>query len=106
METNKLIGLLGMCRRAGRLTVGFDAVVALCGKTAPLVMLASDASERTVRQLRFHAGDTTVYRLPLNREETAHAVGSSKPVAVLATEDKGFVRAIRPLLTTIQEEES
>lgn len=106
METNKLIGLLGMCRRAGRLTVGFDAVVALCSKTSPLVMLASDASERTVRQLQFHAGDTVVYRLPLTREETAHAVGSSKPVAVLATEDGGFVRALSPLLTTIQEEES
>lgn len=103
---NKLIGMLGMCRRAGRLTIGFDAVVALCGKAEVLLMLSSDASPRTVRQLQFHAGDTAVCRLPLTREETAHAVGSSKPVAVLATDDRGFIRAIRPLLTTIQEEES
>lgn len=103
---NKLIGMLGMCRRAGRLTVGFDAVVALCGKAEVLLMLASDASPRTVRQLHFRAGETAVYRLPLTREETAHAVGSPKPVAVLATDDRGFIRAIRPLLTTIQEEES
>ena len=103
---NKLIGMLGMCRRAGRLTVGFDAVVALCGKSEVLLMVAADASQRTVRQLRFKAGDIPVYRLPLTRDETAHAVGSPKPVAVLATEDRGFIRAIRPLLNTAQEEES
>ena len=26
METDKLMGALGLCRRAGALTVGFDAV--------------------------------------------------------------------------------
>ncbi len=95
-----------MCRRAGRLTVGFDAVAALCGQPQALLMLASDASERTVRQLTFQAGKTPVYRLPLTREETAHAVGSPKPIAVLATTDNGFIRALRPLLITAQEEES
>lgn len=106
MTVNKLTGLLGMCRRAGRLTVGFDAVVALCSQPQVLLMLASDASERTVRQLVFQAGDTPVYRLPLTLEETAHAVGSPMPIAVLATTDNGFIRALRPLLTTVQEEES
>ncbi len=106
MPTNKLIGLLGMCRRSGRLTVGFDAVAALCREQQVLLMLASDASPRTVRQLQFQAGERPVYRLPLTREQTAHAVGSGKPVAVLATTDQGFLRALRPLLTTVQEEES
>ena len=106
MPTSKLVGLLGMCRRSGRLTAGFDAVVALCREPQVLLMLASDASERTVRQLRFQAGDIPVYRLPLTREETAHAVGSHKPLAVLATADQGFIWALRPLLTTVQEEES
>ncbi|MBR2406354.1 MAG: 50S ribosomal protein L7ae [Clostridia bacterium] len=106
MPTSKLVGLLGMCRRSGRLTAGFDAVVALCREPQVLLMLASDASERTVRQLCFQAGDIPVYRLPLTREETAHAVGSHKPLAVLATADQGFIRALRPLLTTVQEEES
>lgn len=106
MMVNKLSGLLGMCRRAGRLTVGFDAVVALCREPQVLVMIASDASERTVRQITFQAGDTPIHRLPLTRDETAHAVGSQKPVAVLATTDRGFIRAISPLLNIAQEEES
>ena len=88
------------------MTVGFDAVAALCREPQVLLMLTSDASERTQRQILFQAGDTPVYRLPLTREDVAHAVGSPKPIAVLATTDAGFIRAIRPLLNTVQEEES
>lgn len=106
MTVNKLTGLLGMCRRSGRLTVGFDAVAAVSREPQVLLMLASDAAERTVRQLTFQAGDTPVYRLPLTRDAVAHAVGSQKPIAVLATTDTGFIRALRPLLITVQEEES
>lgn len=106
MTADKLIGLLGMCRRSGRLTIGFDAVAALCRDKQVLLMLAADASPRTQRQLAFEAGETPVYHLPLDREQTAHAVGSSKPVAVLATTDPGFIRALHALLTSPQEEES
>ena len=104
--TNKLVGMLGMCRRAGRLVVGFDAVVAVCREPQVLLMTAADASDRTVRQLRFHAGETAVHPLPLTREEVARALGSHKPIAALATTDSGFIRALRPLLIIAQEEES
>ncbi len=106
MTTHKLIGLLGMCRRAGRLTVGFDAVAALCRQPEVLLMITADASPRTVRQLTFHAEDKRVYALPITRDEAAHAVGSSKPVAVLATTDNGFIKALRPVLDSLEEEES
>ena len=105
MTTRKIVGLLGMCRRSGRLTVGFDAVAAVCRENQVLLMLASDASSRTVRQLEFQAGDRPVYRLPITRDEVASAIGSSKPVAVLATTDLGFAKALRALLTSPQEEE-
>ena len=96
MTSNKLGGLLGMCRRCGRLVTGFDAVVALCG-TSALLMLADDASPRTVKELLFRADRHPVYRLPLTKDEIAHAVGSQKPIACLAVEDRGFADAIRPL---------
>ncbi len=106
MQKNKLIGLLGLCRRSGRLTVGFDAVAALCRENRVLLMLANDAAPRTARQLQFQAGDKPVYVLPLNREQIARAIGSSKPVAALATTDVGFLQALQSLLTSPQEEES
>ncbi len=101
MTVDKLIGLLGMCRRAGRLVTGFDAVVGMCGAEKALLMIADDAALRTVKELRFRLPAQAVYRLPLTKEETARAIGSHKPVAVLATADEGFSKAI---LQYVEEE--
>ncbi len=101
MTADKLIGLLGMCRRAGRLVTGFDAVVGLCSTETALLMIAVDAVERTVKELRFRLPACAVYRLPLTKEETARAVGLHKPIAVLATADEGFSKAI---LQYVEEE--
>lgn len=97
MTPHKLCGLLGMCRRSGRLVTGFDAVAALCETEGVLLMLAEDASPRTVKELRFRAACQPIHRLPLTKEAIAQAVGSQKPIACLATADEGFARAIRPL---------
>ena len=97
MNLNKLCGLLGMCRRCGRLVTGFDAAAVLCQTPGTLLMVAMDASEKTVKELRFRAGALTIHRLPLTKEQIAHAVGSQKPVAVLAVSDEGFAKALFPL---------
>lgn len=101
MTVDKLVGLLGMCRRAGRLVTGFDAVAALCAGEQAVLMIACDAAERTVKELRYRLPTQTVYRLPLTKEQTAQAIGSHKPVAVLATADGGFSKAI---LQYVEEE--
>lgn len=101
MTVDKLTGLLGMCRRSGRLVTGFDAVTALCRDEAAMLMIAADCALRTVKELRFQLPMQTVHRLPLTKEETAHAIGSHKPVAVLATADEGFSKAI---LQYVEEE--
>ena len=45
---DKLTGLLGLSRRAGHMTCGFDAVADLLrGGRAVLVLLASDLSPKT-----------------------------------------------------------
>ena len=51
---DKLTGLLGLSRRAGHMTCGFDAVADLLrGGRAVLVLLASDLSPKTEKELRF-----------------------------------------------------
>ncbi len=97
MTVSKLQGLLGMCRRCGKLTVGFDAVIALCETASPLILLAADASPRTVKEVCFRATKHPVCRLPFDKDELAHAIGSQKPVAVAAVCDDGFKRSIHPL---------
>ncbi len=103
-----LAGLLGISRRAGRLTTGFDAVSALIkGGNATLVMLAADLSAKTVKELRFAARGqpATIVRLPLTKEEAGTACGLKKPVGVLATDDKGFAAAMEKHCTHDTEEE-
>ncbi len=97
MTVSKLQGLLGMCRRCGKLTVGFDAVIALCETASPLVLLAADASDRTVKEVCFRCKKHTVCQLPLDKDALAHATGFSKSIAVAAVCDDGFKRSIEPL---------
>lgn len=106
--TNRLIGLLGLTRRAGKLTTGFDAVAGkVAAGKASLVLLASDLSDKTEKELRHAAGKRTpdIRRLPLDKETIAKALGLHKPVGVLAIGDSGLAAAIRRSCRDDLEEE-
>lgn len=104
----RLSGLLGMARRAGRLTAGYDAVAALAAEgKAKVILFAADLSEKTEKEVRFAAKEhrTELFRIPLNKEEMGHIVGLKKPAGVLAIEDKGFAASIQKLCRDELEEE-
>ncbi len=92
---NKLAGLLGIARRAGHILLGFDAVRAalLAGRTQ-LILLASDCSSKTEKELRFAGQNRNcpILGVEATKEEIAAALGLQKPVAVVATDDAGFAR--------------
>lgn len=78
---NAVAGLLGIARRAGRLSTGFDAVCAQIGEgKAELVLLACDLSEKTGKELRYAARDRklSAIRLPLDKETISRALGLKK----------------------------
>ena len=104
---NKLCGLLGMCRRSGHILIGFDAVrAALLAKKTRLVLLASDCSPKTEKELRFAAQNTTcpIHAVDVTKEEMAAALGLQKPVAVAATDDVGFAKAMMKHSTDTKED--
>ena len=94
---NKLCGLLGIARRSGHILIGFDAVRAalLAGKTQ-LILLASDCSPKTEKELRFAAEGKTcpVIKVEADKDAFTAALGMQKPVAVIATDDHGFATAM------------
>lgn len=95
MKQDKVLTLLGFCRKAGKLTVGTEQVTALVKSGTPcLVILASDISEKTEKELTFFSksGKAVVIRLPFDRETVAHATATT--AGVLATTDEGFCKAI------------
>ena len=64
---------VSLCRKAGALTMGFDAVEDACVKgKAWLVMVASDASAKTVQRLNYAVGDLVdVIPMPLTQDRLA-----------------------------------
>lgn len=95
MAQDKILTLLGFCRKAGKLVFGTEKVTELIKKDRPcLVMLSKDISQKTEKELKYQAsGRNTVFiRLEFDREIVAHATNTT--AGVLATSDEGFSKAI------------
>lgn len=83
---------LSLCRKAGKLTMGFDAVedAAVRGK-AWLVLTASDASPKTVARMKGSIGDLVdVLPMPLSQDRLAAV--THRPVAVYAVTDRNLAK--------------
>ncbi len=96
---HKVAGLLGMARRAGRLALGFDAVKAtIAARKARLILLASDISPKTEKELRFVSqkveSSVPFVKLDGDKETCARLLGNPRPVAAMALEDQGFADAL------------
>jgi len=83
---------VSLCRKAGALTMGFDAVEDACVKgKAWLVIVASDASAKTMQRLNYAVGDLVdVITMPLTQDRLADI--SRKPVAVYAVTDRNLAK--------------
>lgn len=97
--------MLGLARRAGRLSMGHDAAAEAIGrKKAKAVILCSDVSPRLVREFekRTQSDDISIplIRAELTINEVHFATGSR--AGVLTVDDVNFADRIISLLT--QEE--
>ncbi|MBQ9793980.1 MAG: ribosomal L7Ae/L30e/S12e/Gadd45 family protein [Clostridia bacterium] len=99
---NRILGVLGLARRAGALAIGTNSVLeAVRKKKAFLVLVAADASENTAKQLL----DKSAYykvpaeKLPFGMLELGHAIGKDHTVAVAVLQE-GFVVSYTKACTT------
>ena len=89
--TDKVLNLLGIAKRAGRLTTGEEKTTESIQKqTAKLVFVASDASKNTSKKVK---DKCSYYNIPLidkySNMELSQATGASNRV-VLSITDSGF----------------
>ena len=96
-DSKKLLSLLGMCRKAGKLGCGHDSAVgSIRSKNAFLCLLSSDSSQRLrdemVRESTFDGRDIPVRVLNSDMKEIGHATGLKS--AVLTVNDDGFAKAM------------
>lgn len=91
MASNRFTSLLGLAYRARRVVTGEEAVIqAVRDKTARVVLISSDASDRTKKTVH---NKCKYYHVPvievLNRSQLGQAIGKQERVLIAVT-DKGF----------------
>ena len=99
--TDKTLSLLGMARRAGRLSCGHDAAVeAIVKNRACLCLCSADAADRLERELRhactFEQKHIPFARLGIPMVALSKAIGTK--AAVVTVNDKGFAARLQTLL--------
>ncbi len=93
----KLLGFLGIARKAGRLVCGTELVTqAVRNKKCCAVLCAADISPNTEKRL---TDSCSFHRVPLRKtdipmEAFSRALGKSSPVAAVAVTEDGFGRAV------------
>jgi ribosomal protein L7Ae-like RNA K-turn-binding protein len=96
-KADKLLGLLGLARRAGCLAMGVSAVEKMVAKGEnPLVITASDVGESLKGRVSRWEPVRGVVADVLTGEDMARALGRDK-LAVVGVTDSGFVKGIRKL---------
>ena len=94
-ELHRVLSLAGLCRRAGGVIPGSEAVIsALQRRGTPLpcaIMLSSDASARTIKNVYNKAVGraVNVYMPGFDSYEAGHALGTRSPIAVFALTGRG-----------------
>lgn len=93
---DKLLNLIGLAKKAGKLEVGEEPVGAAArSKHARLILIASDAAENTRRRAKHFgdAGECICLEIPATKEALGKALGRTS-CALLALTDIGFAEAI------------
>lgn len=96
---NKLFGLLSICRKSGRMAFGFDMSKEAAEKgKAQLIVLASDISPKTEKEVRFFSDKYNVKTVKTGYtiDDFFHGIG--KKVGIIAVCDNGFARKAESLI--------
>ncbi|MFU0832072.1 MAG: 50S ribosomal protein L7ae [Oscillospiraceae bacterium] len=94
---NKLLSLLGIARRAGKLSLGCDAARDAALGGCPLILFAADLSPHTVRKVTAAVarGKTEMVTLHADMDAIGKAIG--KRTGVIAVHDIGFAKKLLAL---------
>lgn len=99
----KAINLLTICRKAGRVIMGFDAVKdAALEKGVSCVIVSDDISLKTLKEVKFFCNNThtKIIRLDIDSADVFDALG--KEVVVMAIADYGFAKRFEELGTLVK----
>lgn len=92
---DKLLSMIGLARKAGKLFTGYDVSVEKIRKgTAKLAIAAADVSEKTYKNLSYEADRAGIRTLRIERSMEALGKACGRSAGVVAVTDEGFANAI------------
>ena len=105
MAEQKILSLLGMARRAGRLSLGHDAAEeAIVKNKAKLCLCCADASARLQREMQHNCSfahkSIPYLTMTFSMAALSKAIGSK--AAVVTVDDEGFAKRLGSLFEEIQ----
>lgn len=91
---NNTLNTLGLCKRAGKIITGFDAVVADISKAAGII-ITSDLSEKTKKEITYHCTkhNKTLKEINHTMMEIENIFG--KKTGIIAVLDEGLFSILR-----------
>lgn len=99
MDKDKILQLLGLAMRAGKLVTGEELTIAdIRNKKAKIVFVATDASKNTKKRI---TDKCSYYQVPLtdlfSQSEISCAIGKTR--MVIGVNDQGFAAKFKELIT-------
>ena len=96
MTHDKQLALLGLCKKADKLSMGHDSsIAAIVHGKAKLCLLCADASDRLkkefARAAEYEERNVPLIQMPFTLEDIKKATG--RPAGVLTINDEGFARS-------------
>ncbi len=91
MDKKRIMGFLGLCRKAGKLLIGHDAVKeSIVKNKAVLVLLSADASDRLKQEAKNLVSDKNIKLIitPFSSDDFYSGIG--KKSSIFSVTDKGF----------------
>lgn len=104
---NNKMGLITMCRKAGKLVMGMDMVKDACNTgTAKAVFASTDFSTKSLKEVKFacYKNNVKLYSLGIEMDDICEGLG--KRTGVIAILDGGFAKACAKGLEQIEIDEN
>ena len=104
---DRILSLLGLCRRAGKLTLGFDLIAqSITDGSARLVVTASDISKSTGKKLGSLCEKSGVELLALARSKEELSLSLGRLCVAASVCDSGFAAKLSQLINSEKQEEN
>ncbi|MCL2518817.1 MAG: ribosomal L7Ae/L30e/S12e/Gadd45 family protein [Oscillospiraceae bacterium] len=99
---NKLLNMLGLAKKAGKIIVGTDKITDtirnnIPGSNSNLTLIASGASENTKKRVvnccDYYKSEYKI--IDVTADELGHAIGRSNNISVVCVTDKNFTAVLK-----------